>query len=48
VERKDSLHSSSACMVNRIPDVLAAEPGIQVISKLGPPRPQRLRSSANA
>lgn len=48
VERKDSLHSSSACMVNRIPDVLAAEPGIQVISKLGPPRPQRLGSSANA
>jgi len=47
VERKDSMHSSSACMVNRIPDVLAAEPGIQVISKLGPPRPQCLKGTAN-
>jgi len=40
VDRTDSLHSSSACMVNRIPDVLNAEPGIQVISRLGPIRPQ--------
>lgn len=40
VDRVDSLHSSSACMVNRIPDVLAAAPGIQVISQLGPIRPQ--------
>ena len=42
VDRTDSLHSSSACMVNRIPDVLAAQPGIQVISKLGPIRPQSI------
>ncbi len=40
VDRTDSLHSSAACMVNRVPDVLAAEPGIQVISQLGPIRPQ--------
>lgn len=40
VDRTDSLHSSSACMVNRMPDVLNAAPGIQVISKLGPIRPQ--------
>lgn len=39
VDRTDSMHSSAACMVNRIPDVLAAEPGIQVISQLGPMRP---------
>jgi len=40
VDRTDSMHSSAACMVNRVPDVLAAEPGIQVISQLGPIRPQ--------
>jgi len=40
VDRTDSLHSSSTCMVNRVPDVLAAPPGIQVISQLGPIRPQ--------
>lgn len=40
VDRTDSMHSSAACMVNRIPDVLAAAPGIQVISQLGPIRPQ--------
>lgn len=39
VDRKDSMHSSAACMVNRIPDVLAAEPGIRLVSKLGPMRP---------
>jgi 4-hydroxy-tetrahydrodipicolinate reductase len=47
VDRSDSLHSSSACMVNRIPDVLAAEPGIQVISKLGPIRPQGITGGSN-
>ena len=40
VDRTDSMHSSAACMVNRVPDVLNAEPGIQVISQLGPIRPQ--------
>jgi len=40
VDRTDSMHSSAACMVNRVPDVLDAEPGIQVISQLGPIRPQ--------
>ncbi len=40
VDRTDSMHSSAACMVNRVPDVLNAEPGIKVISQLGPIRPQ--------
>ena len=43
VDRTDSMHSSAACMVNRVPDVLAAEPGIRVISKLNPIRPQLSR-----
>ena len=42
VDRTDSMHSSAACMVNRVPDVLAADPGIRVISQLGPMRPQVL------
>ena len=40
VDRTDSMHSSAACMVNRVPDVLNGAPGIQVISQLGPMRPQ--------
>ena len=42
VDRTDSMHSSAACMVNRVPDVLVADPGIQVISQLGLMRPQVL------
>lgn len=38
VERDDSVHMSAASMFNRIPDVIAAPPGIQVVSKLGPMR----------
>jgi secondary-alkyl amine dehydrogenase [NAD(P)+] len=37
VERDDSLHMSAASMFNRVRDVIAARPGIQVVSKLGPP-----------
>jgi hypothetical protein len=36
VERDDSSHMSAACLFNRIPDVIAAPPGVQLISKLGP------------
>lgn len=36
VEREDSSHMSAACLFNRIPDVIAAPPGIQPVSKLGP------------
>lgn len=36
VEREDSSHMSAACLFNRIPDVIAAPPGVQPVSKLGP------------
>jgi 4-hydroxy-tetrahydrodipicolinate reductase len=39
VDRADGVHASAACMVNRIPDVIAAPPGIRLISQLGPLRP---------
>ena len=39
VDRADSVHTSAACMVNRIPDVIAAPPGVRLISQLGPLRP---------
>jgi 4-hydroxy-tetrahydrodipicolinate reductase len=35
VDRTDSVHTSSACLVNRIPDVIAAPPGIRLVSQLG-------------
>jgi 4-hydroxy-tetrahydrodipicolinate reductase len=39
IDRADGVHTSAACMVNRIPDVIAAPPGIRLISQLGPLRP---------
>lgn len=36
VEREDSSLMSAACLFNRIPDVIAAPPGIQPVSQLGP------------
>lgn len=36
VEREESSHMSAACLFNRIPDVIAAAPGIQPVYKLGP------------
>jgi 4-hydroxy-tetrahydrodipicolinate reductase len=39
VDRADGVHSSAACMVNRIPDVIAAAPGVRLVSELGPLRP---------
>ena len=38
VDRSDGVHSSAACMVNRIPDVIAAPSGVRLISQLGPLR----------
>ena len=35
IEREDSAHMSAACLFNRIPDVIAAPPGIQPVSRLG-------------
>lgn len=34
--RKDSAHTTAASLFNRIPDVIAAEPGIVLISQMGP------------
>jgi hypothetical protein len=39
IDRADGVHTSAACMVNRIQDVIAAPPGIRLISQLGPLRP---------
>jgi len=39
VDRADTVHMSSACLVNRVRDVVAAEPGIRTILELGPMRP---------
>jgi 2,4-diaminopentanoate dehydrogenase len=36
MERKDSPHATASSMFNRVRDVIAAPPGIQLISKLGP------------
>jgi 4-hydroxy-tetrahydrodipicolinate reductase len=35
-EREDSGHATAACLFNRIPDVIAAPPGIVLVSQLGP------------
>lgn len=39
VQRWDSVEASAAAVLNRIPDVIAAPPGIQLLSQLGPMRP---------
>jgi 4-hydroxy-tetrahydrodipicolinate reductase len=36
VERDDSAHATASNLFNRIPDVIAAPPGVVVISQLGP------------
>ena len=36
IEREDSLHASASALFNRIPDVIAAPPGIVLISQMGP------------
>lgn len=35
-ERDDSLNATAGCAFNRIPDVIAADPGIQELYKYGP------------
>ena len=35
-ERDDTGHATAACLFNRIPDVIAAPPGIVLISQMGP------------
>lgn len=36
VERDQSAHATAGCLFNRIPDVIAAAPGIVLVSQLGP------------
>jgi 4-hydroxy-tetrahydrodipicolinate reductase len=38
IERDDSRYATASSMFNRIPDVIAAPPGIQLVSQLGPMR----------
>lgn len=35
-ERDDSKHASASCLFNRVPDVIAAPPGIALVSQMGP------------
>ncbi|MET0660460.1 MAG: hypothetical protein ABW110_20130 [Steroidobacteraceae bacterium] len=41
-ERDDSAHATAANLFNRIPDIIAARPGIVVVSQLGPMKPTSL------
>ena len=43
VDRTHAVLTSAACLVNRAPDVIAAEPGIRVVSELGVLMPKGLR-----
>lgn len=36
VEREDAGHATTACLFNRVPDVIAARPGIVTVAELGP------------
>ncbi len=42
IDRRDSVHHSAAALFNRIPDVVAAEPGIRLVSELGVMTPSAL------
>lgn len=46
VDRRDTFHATAAALVNRIPDVIAAPPGVQVASDMGPMRSTALSGSA--
>ena len=35
-EREDTAHATAACLFNRIPDVIAAKPGIVTVTDMGP------------
>jgi 4-hydroxy-tetrahydrodipicolinate reductase len=45
IDRRDSVHHSAAALFNRIPDVVAAPPGIQLVSQLGVMTPSPLIGS---
>lgn len=42
VDRRDSAHATAANLFNRIPDILAAKPGIVLCSEMGPLKPTAL------
>jgi 4-hydroxy-tetrahydrodipicolinate reductase len=42
IDRRDSVHHTAAALFNRIPDVIAAPPGIQLVSQLGVMKPTAL------
>jgi hypothetical protein len=42
VERLDAAHATAANLFNRIPDVIAARPGIVPVFELGPLKPTAL------
>lgn len=42
VDRTLPVHTSAACLINRIPDVIAAAPGVRLVSELGVLRPPRV------
>lgn len=42
VERDDSAHATASNLFNRIPDVIAAPPGIVLVSQMGPLKPTTL------
>jgi len=48
VERTDSRLASAAAVLNRIPDVIAAPPGIRLLTELGPMRPHALNLAVGA
>ena len=35
-ERDNSAHATASCLFNRIPDVIAAKPGVVKVTELGP------------
>lgn len=41
-ERKDSRLATAACLFNRVPDIMAARPGIVLVSEMGPLKPTAL------
>lgn len=45
-ERKDSAQATAACLFNRIPDVLAAIPGIVMVTEMGPLKHTTLTKNA--
>jgi 2,4-diaminopentanoate dehydrogenase len=40
VDRTNAVHTSAACMVNRVPDVIAAPAGVRLVSELGVLKPK--------